>query len=111
MRATHRLVVTGVLAVALVFAVLAFASVVFKEYLLTVSVFNFDSSSIWKSLGWYDDNAELVNGQWENQSLGSFVSSGEERAIPFGLHGEYVHPQVLDSCHLASAPPSPKTVW
>ncbi|KAJ8694697.1 hypothetical protein PTI98_007349 [Pleurotus ostreatus] len=70
------LVVAGVLAVALVFAVLAFAGVVFKEYLLTVSVFNFDSSSIWKSLGWYGDNAELTNGQWENQSLGSFVSSG-----------------------------------
>ncbi|KAF4593381.1 hypothetical protein EYR38_009095 [Pleurotus pulmonarius] len=72
----HRLVVASVLAVALVFALLAFASIVVKEYLLTVNVFNFDPSSTWSSLGWYGDNAELVNGQWENQSLGSFVSSG-----------------------------------
>ncbi|KAL4257620.1 Jacalin-type lectin domain-containing protein [Pleurotus pulmonarius] len=70
------LVVASVLAVALVFALLAFASIVVKEYLLTVNVFNFDPSSTWSSLGWYGDNAELVNGQWENQSLGSFVSSG-----------------------------------
>ena len=71
------LVIAGTIAVAAFFAVLAFASVIFKQYLLTVTVFNFDPSNVWKSLGWYGDNAQLLNGEWQNQDLSAFVSQGK----------------------------------
>jgi len=50
--------------------------------MLNVTVFNFDPEFSWSSIAWYGDNGELVNGEWENQTIPMFVSAGSGLTPP-----------------------------
>ena len=69
----HRLIIAGIIGVALFFAVMALSSILFRQYYLTVNVFNFDPNNEWNSLQWYDDNANISNGEWKTESIAKFV--------------------------------------
>ncbi len=68
-----RLIIAGIIGVALFFAVMALASIIFRQYFLTVNIFNFDPSKEWKSLSWYSDNANISNGEWKAQLIPEFT--------------------------------------
>ncbi|KAF4604546.1 hypothetical protein EYR40_003320 [Pleurotus pulmonarius] len=67
------LIIAGIIGVALFFAVMALASIIFRQYFLTVNIFNFDPSNQWKSLSWYSDNANISNGEWKAESIPEFT--------------------------------------
>ncbi|KDQ27085.1 hypothetical protein PLEOSDRAFT_1097387 [Pleurotus ostreatus PC15] len=70
------LIIAGIIGIALFFAVMALADILFRQYFLTVNVFNFDAQHEWKSLGWYSDNADISNGEWKNESIPKFAPAG-----------------------------------
>ncbi|KAL0956017.1 hypothetical protein HGRIS_002191 [Hohenbuehelia grisea] len=67
------LVIAGIIGVGLFFAVMALASVLFRQYFLTVNVFNFDPAHAWNSLQWHGDNADISNGEWKNETIAKFA--------------------------------------
>lgn len=71
-----RLIIAGIIGIALFFAVMALADILFRQYFLTVNVFNFDAQHEWKSLGWYSDNADISNGEWKNETIPKFAPAG-----------------------------------
>lgn len=72
-----RLLVASVLAVGLFLAVIALASIIFRQYFLTINVFNFDANHAWTNVAWYDGtNGEIANDEWKELEVGKFVPAG-----------------------------------
>uniref|UniRef100_A0A0W0FVF9 Jacalin-type lectin domain-containing protein n=2 Tax=Moniliophthora roreri TaxID=221103 RepID=A0A0W0FVF9_MONRR len=70
------LVVGGILGVALFLAVMWLSDILFRQYYLTVSVFNFDPDRVWKTISWYGDNAVISNDEWRSVEIPKFVPAG-----------------------------------
>ncbi|KAF4594280.1 hypothetical protein EYR40_009083 [Pleurotus pulmonarius] len=70
------LIIAGIIGIALFFAVMALADILFRQYFLTVNVFNFDAQHEWKSLSWYSDNADISNGEWKAETIPKFAPAG-----------------------------------
>ncbi|KAI3596378.1 hypothetical protein WG66_003082 [Moniliophthora roreri] len=70
------LIVGGVLGVALFLAIMWLSDILFRQYFLTVSVFNFDPDHAWNTIAWYDDNAEISNDEWRTVEITKFVPAG-----------------------------------
>lgn len=56
----------------------ALAGVIFRQYFLTVNIFNFDPDHTWYNAGFYDGggNAEISNGEWKVVRVAKFVPAG-----------------------------------
>jgi len=76
------LIIGGVIGIALFFAVIWLSDIIFRQYFLTVNVFNFDSSSIWKNVTWYADNAEISNDEWKDVQIAKYVPAGGQLYPP-----------------------------
>ncbi|EEB98129.1 hypothetical protein MPER_02419 [Moniliophthora perniciosa FA553] len=86
------LIVGGILGVALFLAIMWLSDILFRQYFLTFSVFNFDPNRAWKTLAWYDDNAQISNDEWRGVEIPKFVPAGGE-VYPPGFNP----PTTLDS--------------
>ncbi|KAF9056733.1 hypothetical protein BDP27DRAFT_1242393 [Rhodocollybia butyracea] len=70
------LIIAGIIGVAVFLAVLWLSSIIFRQYFLTVNIFNFDSNHIWSTIDWYADNAEITNGEWKYVDIAKYAPAG-----------------------------------
>jgi len=76
------LVISAIIGVALFFALIALASVLFRKYYLTVNIYNFDPNHAWTAINYHGDNSEIPNGSWSNETLAKFAPAGSEVTPP-----------------------------
>uniref|UniRef100_A0A0W0FLW7 Jacalin-type lectin domain-containing protein n=1 Tax=Moniliophthora roreri TaxID=221103 RepID=A0A0W0FLW7_MONRR len=72
------LIVGVIIGVAIFFAVMWLADFLFRQYLLTVEVFNFDPDHAWNSITWYSDNAQISNDEWKTVPIPKYAPAGSE---------------------------------
>ncbi|ESK82696.1 pyk10-binding protein 1 [Moniliophthora roreri MCA 2997] len=72
------LIIGAIIGVALFFAVMWLADFLFRQYLLTVEVFNFDSDHVWNSISWYSDNAQISNDEWKTVPIPKYAPAGNQ---------------------------------
>ncbi|ESK82695.1 pyk10-binding protein 1 [Moniliophthora roreri MCA 2997] len=78
------LAIIGIIGIALFLAVIWLADIIFRQYYLTVNVFNFDPDHAWNSITWYDDNAVISNGEWKPVAIPKYSPAGD-RLYPPGF--------------------------
>ncbi|TFK61637.1 hypothetical protein BDN72DRAFT_435029 [Pluteus cervinus] len=76
------LIITGIIGVALYIAVLFLLDKIFRQYFLTINVFNFDPDHVWKSVNWHSDNADISSGEWRTAHIRAFAPAGTSITPP-----------------------------
>ncbi|KAG9091082.1 hypothetical protein FS749_000097 [Ceratobasidium sp. UAMH 11750] len=66
------LIVAGVIGMLAFYVTLILFNWLFKQYCTVINVYNFDPNFEWSSITHYDDNAKLLNGSWEPETISKF---------------------------------------